>query len=171
MSQGESIHFCSACGSEVERREAFGRMRPVCPRCGRVHFEDPKVAAAVLVVEQGKVLLVRRVNAPFEGTWTLPAGFVDADEDPKEAAARECLEETGLEVHITHLLDVIAGKEHGRGASIVVVYRAEVVGGQLAARDDAGEAAFFPPHDLPALGFAATRAILERWRSADFGVL
>lgn len=171
MALGEPVNFCLACGAPVEPREAFGRIRPVCSRCGRVHFVDPKVAAAVLVVDLGKVLLVRRLSQPFQGTWTLPAGFVEADEDPKVAAARECFEETGVEVRVTRLLDVIPGREHERGASIVVVYQGKIVRGKLAARDDAGEAGFFAPDELPTLGFAATHAILERWRSGEFGVL
>jgi ADP-ribose pyrophosphatase YjhB (NUDIX family) len=128
-----------------------------------VHFEDPKVAAAALVERDGRLLLVRRTNNPARGQWTLPAGFVDADEDPQAAAARECLEETGLEVRVTRLLDVIAGREHPRGASIVIVYLAEAVGGELKAGDDADEVAFFPANDLPALAFRATRQAVERW--------
>jgi len=54
------------------------------------------VAVAVLIERDGKVLLVRRANTPQKGMWTLPAGFVDAGEDPAQAAERECLEETGL---------------------------------------------------------------------------
>jgi ADP-ribose pyrophosphatase YjhB (NUDIX family) len=128
-----------------------------------VHFEDPKVAAAALVERDGLLLLVRRTNNPARGQWTLPAGFVDADEDPQAAAARECLEETGLEVRVTRLLDVIAGREHPRGASIVIVYLAEAVGGELRAGDDADEVAFFPADSLPALAFRATRQAVERW--------
>ena len=66
---------------------------------------------AVLVEDDGQVLLVRRANEPQRGLWTLPAGFVDAGEDPVLAAERECLEETGLRVKITGLLDVIFGLE------------------------------------------------------------
>ncbi|MEW6566850.1 MAG: NUDIX hydrolase [Chloroflexota bacterium] len=167
MTEADLIRFCPACGSPLERKEAFGRIRPVCPSCGRVHFFDPKVAAAVLVEEHGRVLLVRRSSQPFQGMWTLPAGFVDADEDPRTAAERECLEETGLRVRVTRLLDVIAGQEHPRGASIVIVYQAEVQGGKLKARDDAEAAAFFPPGELPELGFEATRQVIAQWQASE----
>lgn len=162
MADPEEIAFCPACGTHMERKEAFGALRPVCPACGRVHFFDPKVAAAVLVEREGKVLLVRRVNVPAQGKWTLPAGFVDADEDPRHAAVRECLEETGLKVAITGLVDVVYGVEHPRGASIVIVYRAVVEGGELLAQDDADRAAFFGLDGLPPLGFASTNEVLAR---------
>lgn len=138
----------------------FGKPRPVCPACGFIHFSDPKVAAGVLVEENGAVLLVRRINEPQQGLWSIPAGFIDADEDPRAAAARECREETGLEVRISGLVGVIGGREHERGADIVIVYRAEISGGQLQAGDDADRAIFFPRASLPPLAFRATRIVL-----------
>ena len=138
----------------------FGKPRPVCPACGFIHFSDPKVAAGVLVEDNGAVLLVRRINEPQRGLWSFPAGFIDANEDPQAAAARECLEETGLEVRINGLVNVIGGREHERGADIVIVYRAEISGGQLQAGDDADQAVFFPRASLPALAFRATRIVL-----------
>ncbi len=136
-------------------------LRPVCPKCGWMYFADPKVAAAVLVEQDGRVLLVRRVNEPFRGLWTLPAGFVDADEDPAIAAAREALEETGLTIRVTKVLQVIAGREHPRGADFVIVYAAEVVSGTLRAADDADKADWFERSDLPPLAFKATRLMLQ----------
>lgn len=138
-----------------------GRVRPFCPTCHWVYFPDPKVAAAVVVEQDGKVLLARRANDPWRGFWTLPAGFVDAGEDPARAAERECLEECGLQVQVTGLLDVIAGQEHPRGAHIVIFYRATIISGQLQAADDVDRAAFFSLDALPSLAFESTRRILN----------
>ncbi|HTP02051.1 MAG TPA: NUDIX domain-containing protein [Anaerolineales bacterium] len=120
------------------------------------------MAAAVLLEQDGRVLLVRRVNEPFRGKWTLPAGFVDAGEDPARAAERECEEETGLVVRATAVLDIIAGKEHPRGSDFVIVYRGEIISGILNPADDADEAKWFGPDELPELAFRATEAILKR---------
>lgn len=159
----ESIRFCIRCGSGLEFRELFGQERPICPNCGWIFFHDPKVAAGVLVEDdQGRVLLVRRVNEPGRGLWSFPAGFVDAYEDPARAAARECLEETGLVVSITGLLNVIGGREHERGADIVIVYRARITGGALCPGDDADLAEWFPRSGLPPLAFRATRIALDQ---------
>jgi 8-oxo-dGTP diphosphatase len=159
----ELIKYCPECGTAVEIQTRFGRPRAVCPACDRVHFQDPKVAASVLVQKEGKILLVKRVMMPLQGTWTLPAGFVEAAEDPREAAAREVLEETGLIVEIGDLLDVIYGREHERGASIVIVYHASIKGGKLEAQDDAEEACFFGPDEIPELGFEATKQVVNWW--------
>ena len=161
MARDDIIKFCPRCGTMVDRVESFGAMRPVCPQCGWIYFQDPKVAAAVLVEMDGCVLLVRRVNEPFRGLWTLPAGFVNGGEDPAEAAARECLEETGLSVRVTHVLEIIPGREHERGADFVIVYHAEVVSGELVPADDADAAEWFPRDALPPLAFRATQQVLE----------
>jgi ADP-ribose pyrophosphatase YjhB (NUDIX family) len=128
-----------------------------------VHFLDPKVGAGVLIAKDGKILLVRRSVEPELGKWTLPAGFVEGDEDPRATASRECLEETGLVVRIGELLDVIHGREHSGGASIVIIYTGKVVGGELAPSDDADAAKYFAPSELPPLAFEATRRAIEEW--------
>ncbi len=138
----------------------FGKPHPICPACGWIHFEDPKVAAAVLVERGEEVLLVQRVNEPGAGLWSVPAGFVDAHEDPARAAERECLEETGLVVQVTRLLGVVAGREHPAGADMVLAYTARILSGELRAGDDAAAAAFFPRAALPPLAFRATRVVL-----------
>ncbi|MCX6058951.1 MAG: NUDIX domain-containing protein [Chloroflexi bacterium] len=162
MARDVDVKFCPRCGADVAHEDKFGMVRPVCPQCGWIYFVDPKVAAAVLVEQDGRVLLVRRANEPFRGLWTLPAGFVNGGEDPADAAARECLEETGLSVHITRVLDVIAGREHNRGADFIIVYLAEVTGGELSAADDADAADWFARNDLPPLAFKATQKILAQ---------
>jgi 8-oxo-dGTP diphosphatase len=154
------IRFCPYCGVAVETRLIFGKERQVCPDCGWVNYADPKVAVAVLIEQDGKVLLTRRVNEPLSGLWTLPAGFMDAYEDPQRAAERECLEETGLQVEITGLVGILAGREHPRGSDILIVYRAKVVGGNLAPGDDADQVHFFLRDQLPPLAFKSTRSIL-----------
>jgi len=161
MARESQIKFCPRCGTPVTHQELFGTIRPVCPQCEWIHFEDPKVAAAALINQDGRILLVRRVNEPYRGLWTLPAGFVDAGEDPARAAERECLEETGLSVRAKRVLDVIAGKEHERGADFVILYQVEILGGILAPNDDADAVDWFATTDLPPLAFSATRKAIK----------
>jgi 8-oxo-dGTP diphosphatase len=156
------FNFCPRCGMPVRHEERFGKVRPVCPQCDWIHFVDPKVAAAVLIEQDGRVLLVRRAGEPFRGLWTLPAGFINGGEDPAEAAARECLEETGLSVRVVRVLDIISGKEHPRGADFIIVYLATVVGGELKPDDDADAADWFERTNLPQLAFRATQVVLAQ---------
>ncbi len=156
------FNYCPRCGTQVNHLERFGKLRPVCPACGWIHFVDPKVAAAVLIEQEGRVLLVRRANEPFRGLWTLPAGFINGGEDPAEAAVRECLEETGLNVRIVRVLDIISGREHPRGADFIIVYSASVLGGELKPDDDVDAVEWFPRDGLPQLAFRATQIVLAQ---------
>ncbi|RPI81910.1 MAG: NUDIX domain-containing protein [Chloroflexi bacterium] len=165
----DEAKYCILCGTELEKQFRFGQERPLCPSCGWVFFPDPKVAAAVVVKQEDKILLVRRTNQPERGKWTLPAGFVDAGEDPASAAERECLEETGLIVQVTGLLDVLYGLEHERGAHILIVYSGELISGNIRPSDDADRAEFFSPNSLPPLAFRTTELILFKDKNHPSG--
>lgn len=157
-----SLNYCPYCGHALEDRLAFGRVRRACPACERIIFREHKIAAAVVVEDTaGRVLLVQRALNPHKGRWSLPAGFVEYNESPEAAAARECLEETGLHVAGLRLLAVVHGREHAHGADLVIVYRVHASQGVLHAADDAEAAQFFPLDALPPLAFKATVAALE----------
>lgn len=160
--RSDLIKFCPRCGTPVNHEFHYGQLRPVCPGCGWIFFADPKVAAAVLIERDGRILLVERGNEPHRGLWTLPAGFVNAGEDPALAAARECLEETGLTVEITGIIDIVSGREHARGSDFVIFYRGQAESGQATAGDDAAAVGWFERSNLPELAFKSTGYILLR---------
>lgn len=149
-------------------RLAFGEERPVCTACGYVHFHDPKVAAVTFVQHQHRVLLVKRSMNPEKGKWALPAGYVNGNEDPRAAAVRETLEETGLQVNIVRLIDVLHNPPQSdgshSGASIVILYEASLIGGRLQAQDDVEDAAWFTFDQLPELAFKSTWRAIEDWQ-------
>lgn len=163
----DAPRFCSACAAPL----TVGDRHPVCTGCGRTHYRDPKVGVGVVVVDDlGRLLLVRRGVGPGKGLWALPAGFVDAGEDPRAAAAREALEETGLEVAVGRVVDAYPGAPAGRGgASFFLAFEATVVGGALQAADDALDARFFDGGDLPELAFPSTRDAADRVQRAAQG--
>lgn len=172
VSQVLDLNYCPRCGQYLEDAFAFGRLRRVCPACGLVVFREHKVAAAVLVEDEaGRVLLVRRAWNPMQGYWSLPAGFVDADETPPDAAVRECQEETGLTIEGVELFTAVYGREHAHGADIVLVYRGRITGGTLAAADDAAEVEFFRLNALPPMAFRATETALARLQQLRMGGL
>ncbi|MBN1201146.1 MAG: NUDIX hydrolase [Anaerolineae bacterium] len=163
------VNFCRVCGHHMEDRLAFGQVRRICPDCGYVHFNDPKVAAVVFIEQDNRVLLVRRTVDPERGKWALPAGYIDDGEDPRAAAVREVCEETGLDVEITRLLDV-QGAPAALGASIVIIFAARVTGGTATPQDDAEAIMWYAASDpLPELAFDSTRQMLRAWIGSQRG--
>lgn len=164
MSQARIANFCPVCGTALETRPRLGVERPVCPACDHTVYFDPKVAVAVLLMQDDCILLVKRANDPFKGYWTMPAGFMEWDEDPCVAGCREVQEETGLVVQTTHLLDIFHTPSDGGLANIVIVYAATITGGNLQAADDAAEATWFSRATLPPnIAFLPTQTIVKRW--------
>lgn len=150
--------YCPRCATPMVTARVMDKDRRVCPSCRYVYYTDPKVGVGVAIVEDGKLLLVRRRMNPERGKWSLPAGYADQGEDPRETAAREALEETGLVVAVESLLDVFFNPPGQGGASIFILYRARRISGEPAAGDDADAAEFFALDQLPELAFASTHA-------------
>ncbi len=155
--------FCPRCATSLETKQFSDNLRRICPACGYIHFTDPKVGVGVLVQQAGRILLVRRKMNPERGKWSVPAGFVDSGEDPRETAVRETLEETNLHVAITGLVEVYFNPPHsGFASSIFIMFRAELLGGEMQAGDDADAVGFFALDELPELAFASTKDVLKQ---------
>ncbi len=149
------MHFCSDCGGVLETRQivAHEASRRVCTRCGRIHYRNAKPCAEVLVVRDGRVLLVRRAFEPGKGKWDIPGGFLEADEHPEAGALRELREETGLEIAVTGLLGIYLdgyfyGPEDDDTTTLNLCYLAAATGEPVAA-DDAVAVGWFAPDELP----------------------
>jgi len=114
----------------------------------------PIPAVGAVIVEDGRVLLVRRGEEPSKGKWSVPGGRVEWGETLIEAVKREVREETGLEIEVGEVagvFDVIdmVGEEI-RFHYVIVDYFARRIGGMLAAASDADEARWVPISELPA---------------------
>jgi len=97
--------YCPCCATALARAPQAGRERLCCPACGWVHWDNPTPVVAAVIEYEGKVLLARNVAWP-QKTFALVAGFLERDETPRQAVAREVLEETGLTVTAVHLIGV-----------------------------------------------------------------
>lgn len=145
----KEARHCIACGTGLSPRIVEGKQRLVCTTCGWIYYPQLKVGAAVLIEEERRVLLLRRAREPFKGEWSLPSGYVDADEDPRDAAVRETREETGLHVAARDAFDTFFFDDDPRGNGVLVVYRAGIIENtpQLGDENDAMD--WFGRGDLP----------------------
>ena len=155
---------CPVCGALLGPDVVEGRERLRCPQCRWVHYQNPAGAAAGVVVDgTGRVLLVRRALEPGRGAWALPAGYQEVDEEPARTAAREVVEESGIEVEVVELVDLLYVPANPVKAANLAVYLCRPIGGSLRRGADTLEAAWFDPAALPAdMGFENGPRIL-RW--------
>ena len=138
--------------------------RKVCSDCGYISYLNPKTAAGVVPREGEKIWLLRRSIPPNDGLWTFPGGYVDLGESVPDAAVREALEETGLEVRIDGLLNVYSYSNVG---VVLIAYYGSVIGGKAALSHESREVRAFSLEDIPwdELAFKSTRdALLDYLR-------
>lgn len=135
----------------------------VCEQCGYIDFPGPKLVAGCLVIDTGRVLLLRRGIMPRLGMWTFPGGYVDLGETPEQAAIRETAEEVGISVRLGALVGLFSDPAHPLAA--VAVYLAEPGHEPPGLSEEAIEVRYFAPHEIPwnELAFPTTEASLKCW--------
>lgn len=162
------LHFenrfahCPSCGGRLAPRvvKAGEPARLVCNECEFVYYQNPKMAAAVIVTHEERVVLLRRSIEPGFGKWVFPGGYVDLGERVPDAARREAHEEACVEVHIEALLNVYSYPER---PVAVVVYTGRILAGVPAAGDESSEVGLFALDSIPwdELAFPSTRDALR----------
>ncbi len=111
--------------------------------------ERPVVGVGVIVLRGNDVLLVRRGAPPLKNQWSIPGGKQERGETVRDAAHREIREETGVEIALIGLVDVVDGiRRDNTGAPVshytLIDFAAEWVSGEAVAGDDAAEARWIP---------------------------
>lgn len=155
------LETCPRCQGGVTIRTIDGQWRPYCPQCRLLLQLGPKLVATVLVGDPSSLLMVQRSYGVEKGLWALPGGYVEQGEVVEEAAAREALEETGLEVSVMGLVGLFSAE--GR-AIVVAAYAATAVGGALTTESwEIDGAGYFPVDNLPPLAFPQDHRIIAQW--------
>ena len=158
--------FCPKCGAGLGRRAIHGLARLVCPDCSFVFWQNPAVGVAVILGDGGgRVLLGRRSRGAYRGEWCIPCGYVEYDEDVRDAARREFREETGIEVDLGEVFAVHSNFHNPAMHTVGVWFRGEATGGEPHAADDLDRVEFFALDALPAaIAFPTDRVVLADLR-------
>lgn len=159
-----ALNFCSVCGHAITLRapEGDNRVRACCDQCGAVHYVNPKMVVGTVPTWGDQVLLCRRAIEPRRGFWTLPAGFLEADETAADGAIRETDEEAGARIVIGPLFtmyDVVHVHQ------IHLFYLARLVDIDFMPGIESLEVRLFDEADIPwdELAFRTITATLRRF--------
>ncbi|HEX9110760.1 MAG TPA: NUDIX hydrolase [Terriglobales bacterium] len=134
----------------------------------REYPDNPLVGVGAVIVQDNRVLLVRRGQPPLLGEWSLPGGVLECGESLRKATVREAQEETGLVVETVDMLGVyerVIRSDDGRVRYhyVLIDFLCGPVGGDLKAGSDAAEARWFKATELPGLKLPAdTLEVIQR---------
>ena len=158
------MKYCSHCGQPVELRVPPGDNLPrhVCPACGAIHYQNPKIVVGCVPQHAGRILLCRRAIEPRLGFWTVPAGFMELGETLQAGAARESWEEALARVEIGSLLAVV-NVVHVH--QVHVMFRAELPAAEFGAGAESLEVGLYRPEEIPwpQIAFPSVEFALKRY--------
>jgi len=145
-------------------------MKRTKPDESRPVLKTPFLTVDALILYDGKLVLIRRLNPPYENDFALPGGFVEVGETVEAAAVREAKEETGLDIELIKLLGVYSEPSRDpRGHTVTVCYLAKGLG-KLKAGSDAKDIRLFGLNEIPKLAFDHN-IIVENAKSDINGIL
>jgi mutator protein MutT len=127
----------------------------------RLYPDQPIVGIGVVIVDDQRIVLIKRGNEPAKGKWSIPGGLIELGETPEAAVIREAREETLLEVDNPRLLDVVNQAEWDSDGKIryhyvIVDYLVHVVGGTIGAATDAAELRWVPLDEVESYDLTAS---------------
>jgi 8-oxo-dGTP diphosphatase len=160
--KGPKYRFCPRCAGRLEGRvlKESEPERLVCGRCGFVFYLGPKLVAGAITELDGGIVLIQRSIEPGYGRWTFPGGFVERGEVAENAAARETLEETGLEIEVGGIVGLYSYEGQ---IPAIAVFAAKVLGGEPTPLDETLDVRSFTRDELPwsEMAFPSTERALK----------
>jgi 8-oxo-dGTP diphosphatase len=137
--------------------------------------EVPLIGVGAIIIEDSRVLLVKRAHPPLEAQWSIPGGVLEVGEVVREAAIREAREETGLIVEPEALLGVYDrilrnAEQRVQYHYVLIDFLCRRVGGELQAASDAAEVRWFTREELAPLNLAEDTQDVIRKGFAKLGI-
>lgn len=144
--------------------EGDDRQRLVCPDCGFVNYENPKIVVGSVVAFEDRVVMCRRAIEPSRGLWTLPAGYMEMNETAVEGAVREAWEEARARIEIDCLLAVY---DLPRIGQVQLIYRGRLLDPGISAGPESLEVGLFAWDEIPRaeVAFPTVRWALDAWHA------
>lgn len=146
--------------------EGDNRERLVCPDCGFINYENPKIVVGAVIGHEGKILLARRDINPRRGYWTIPAGFLELNETAAAGACREAREEVCADIAIDGVLGIY---NVPRISQVQIIYRATLRQPGFGVGEETQEVGLFDWEDIPRdeIAFPSVHWALDHYRCVE----
>lgn len=156
-----NYNFCPRCGAKFLAKET-----PLqCQNCGFEVYANPAPTSAVIIEQNGKILLAIRKNDPKKGTWDTPGGFIEPNESLEESVIREVKEETGLTVKVIGYI-ASAPIDYEQKPTLTIGVHAQIVSGTMKPADDVASLHWVSLDEIPEnIGFDSVRMVIEKFKT------
>lgn len=171
--------FCPVCSSPYSKdiiENAYNKKSYSCSNCQYVLYLNPKPTVGAIIVNENKLLLVKRIWHPFRGFWQLPGGFINYGETPVEALKRELKEELDVEVEVMKLYHIDEDKYQNFISEdcfeiysfLPITYLARLKGRSIyhmKISDDVAGAKFFDFNQIPfdKIAFSSQKLLIKKF--------
>jgi len=146
--------------------EGDDRERLVCPDCGYVAYDNPRIVVGSVVTWENKIVLCRRDIPPRPGFWVVPAGYLELNETVEQGAVREAYEEARAKIEIDSLMSVY---NLPRISQVQLFFRARLLDPAIEAGPESQEVGLYAWDDIPwqDLAFPSVHWVLNHFRETE----
>jgi NAD+ diphosphatase len=163
----KSFLHCPLCGSPYPKTQPDPYAQR-CDRCGYIYHENLRTATGAIIIQDNKILLVKRAHEPRQNTWDVPGGFTEPHESPAQSLQREVKEELGVDCTVAKLIGAYGPNPYpylGKlNYTCDLFYYVTLQNNRLKPQDDVAGYQWFPLNKLPppqTLAFPSLRAVLK----------
>jgi NAD+ diphosphatase len=166
-----SFRFCPYCGEQYNNDQIESQHKH-CEQCGKWVFENLKATGSAVIIQDNKLLLVKRGINPFKGKWDVPGGFSEPEEHPEETTLREVKEELGVDARIIKLWDIYSPIPYDYQGYVQhncdLYYQVALESTDIVVGDDAQDYKWFALDNLPSedeMAFISAKKLIQELRS------
>ncbi len=156
--------FCPYCSKALKIKIEEFKERQWCADCNWTYYPHVASAVGAVIINNGKVLMVKREREPYKGTWMFPAGFVDYGEHPEDTLIREVKEETGLRIMEYRYFILLQAPDDPRSPGhFSIFYQVINYTGELTNNDteENQNIQWFPINNLPSIGWESHNKVAK----------
>lgn len=161
--------YCPFCANKLQTKLEEGIKRQFCPRDNWTYYPYMSYGIVSVIINESKVLLVKRAREPYMNTWTLPSGYSSYAEHPLDTLSREVNEETGLTIIAADLINILQSFDDPRNlGNLEIFYKVTQFKGDVKTdKIENKDIQWFEIDNLPKMGWATHKHIMGHLQKSE----